>query len=116
MVNDVVLRDLVRGKVARDVDEGRQAAGGETLEPLHGGGGRVGHELVQLAMSDPCVGVWGGQLVQDRQLVLAVTGLAQVPVVHAEVVPQGVHQQDHGLAEYLSWLITVLANTLGSIG
>ena len=67
-------------------------------------------------MSDPCVGVRGGQLVQDRQLVLAVAGLAQVAVVHAEVVPQRVHQQYHGLAEYLRWLVAVLAYTLGSIG
>ena len=66
-------------------------------------------------MGDPGGGVGAAQLVQDGQLVEAVAGLRQVDVVHAEVVPQGVHHQDHGLAEYLRWLVTVLPNALGSI-
>ena len=115
LVDNVIFRDLVGGKVTGDVNERRQTAGGEALEPLHSGGGRIGHELVDLAMGDPGGGVGAAQLVQDGQLVEAVAGLRQVHVVHAEVVPQGVHHQDHGLAEYLGWLVTVLPNALGSI-
>ena len=115
LVDNVIFRDLVGGKVTGDVNERRQTASGQALEPLHSGGGRIGNELVDLAMGDPGGGVGAAQLVQDGQLVEAVAGLRQVDVVHAEVVPQGVHHQDHGLAEYLRWLVTVLPNALGSI-
>ena len=75
LVNEVVLGNLVGPKVARHVNEGGETPSGEALQPLHGGGGRVGHEPVQLAGGNTGAVRRGRESGEDWQPVLAVTRL-----------------------------------------
>ena len=89
LVNEVVLGNLVGPKVARHVNEGGETPSGEALQPLHGGGGRVGQEAVQLARHRGLARAGGRAVLLDHgQLVDAVA--AEAAVVRAEVVPEEV--------------------------
>ena len=99
LVDDVVLGDLVGPEIAGHVNEGGEAPGGQTLQPLHRGGGRVRHEPVQLARGCPGVGGRGSEPRDDRQPVLAVTRRAEAGNVKAEVMPERVNQQDDSFTE-----------------
>ena len=144
LIHDVVLGHRVRAEVAGHVNEGGEAAGGEPLQPLHGGGGRVGQEAVQLARHRGLARAGGRAVLLDHgQLVDAVA--AEAAVVRAEVVPeevvivissgrrncncklawawvlglvlpQSVHQQHHGLAEHLGRLAAVLRAAFCPVG
>jgi len=94
-VNDVVLQDGAGGKVVPHVDEGGQGACGEALDPLHGGGGRVGTEGVQAAVCWP----QRGGLRQHRQLVLVGPRRLVARVEAGEVDLQRVDDKQQGPAE-----------------
>ena len=89
LVDDVVLGYFVGSKVAGHVNEGGEAAGGQPLQPLHGGGGRVGQKAVQLPRHRGLARAGGRAVLLDHgQLVDAVA--AEAAVVCAEVVPEEV--------------------------
>ena len=94
-MDDVVLQDGAGGKVVPHVDEGGQGACGEALDPLHGGGGRVGAEGVQPAVGGP----QRGHLLQHRQLVLVGPGRLVGWVVAGKVDLQGVDDEQQGPPE-----------------
>lgn len=117
LVDDVVLGDLVGTEVAGHVNEGGEAAGGQALQPLHCGGGRVRHEPVQLARGRPSVRGRGCEPRDDRQPVLAVTrGRVEAGRVKAEVMPERVNQQDDSFAEQGRGLAAELGAALRPVG
>lgn len=91
---EVVLQDGAGRKVVAHVHECGQGSGGEALDPLHGGGGRVGAERVQAAMLGPRA----RRLVQHGQLVLVGPRRRVARLVAGEIYAERVHHEQHGAA------------------
>ena len=66
LVNEVVLGNLVGAEVGAQVDERGQAAGGQTLQPLHRSRGWIRHKLKELGLA------LRGQTVHNGQTILEV--------------------------------------------
>lgn len=95
LVYEVVLQDRTGREVVPYIHKGGQGAGGEALDPLHGGGRRVGTERVQAAVGRP----ERKSLRQDGQLVLVGSGRRVVGIKPRKVDLEGVNDEEDSPAE-----------------
>lgn len=95
LVDEVVLQNGTGREVVAHVHEGGQGAGGEALDPLHGGRRRIRAERVKAAVRGP----GGHSLLQHRQLVLVGSRRGVVRIEQGEIDLEGVDDEEDSPAE-----------------
>lgn len=95
LCQQVVLQDRIGGKVAAHVNESMQRAGGEALDVLPGGSGRISSEAVEAGMA----GLEACQVVQETQLVLVGQQAYLGWVKPGRLEIEGIDDDQHGLGK-----------------